>query len=207
MWDLATVQSRWLCLSVSVGSDGFTNSLPVHPLAQQQGIMRQNECSISLYSWCPGLFDNTLSWFSSWAECLWMTGLWIAQARVKNSFLWALNHKAFIFPDRISFLPTSCRRFWGLSTPGSCTFWAFEPGQSAPTLWWSSSSPYQTKARTTSGAWACLVDWTEAWTASTMKRWEKNTMRWEAGVGGIKGTRGPGADIKSQTWWWPLYLN
>ncbi len=80
---------------------------------------------------------------------------------------------------QVPFLPTSYKQSWGLSTPENCTFWAFEPGPSAPTLWWSSFSPYQTKARTISEAWACLVDWTEAWTASEMKRDEggekKNT--------------------------------
>lgn len=145
-----------------------------------------------------------------------MTGLWIAQARVKYSFLWAFNHKECFSREQISFLPTSYRQSWGLSTPGSCTFWAFEPGQSAPTLWWSSSSPYQTKARTTSEAWACLVDWTEAWTASTMKRWEKteepwNTMRWEAGVGGSSHMhKRDGKTVcryQESYWWWQLYPN
>lgn len=103
-----------------------------------------------------------------------MTGLRIAQARVRYSIQWAFNHKALFFHEQDPFLPTSYTQPWGLSTPGSCTFWAFEPGPSAPTPWWSSFSPYQTKARTTSEAWACLVDWTEAWTASAMKRWQRN---------------------------------
>lgn len=100
----------------------------------------------------------------------------------------------FFFHEQDPFLPTSYTQPWGLSTPGSCTFWAFEPGPSAPTPWWSSFSPYQTKARTTSEAWACLVDWTEAWTASVMKRWERNRgavkhwweMRGGGGAGALK---------------------
>ena len=92
-----------------------------------------------------------------------------------------------LFYNQVQFLRTSCIQSSGLSTPGSCTFWAFVPGLSAPTLWWSSFSPYQTKARTISEAWACLVDWTEAWTASETKQktteelW--NTMREEGKEG------------------------
>lgn len=92
-------------------------------------------------------------------------------------FLFCVYPQSIFFCTR--FIPTACTQSWDLSTPRSYTFWAFEPRWSGLTLWWFSFSPYQTVARTTSGAWACLVDWREAWTASAMKRGEKRETRWE----------------------------
>lgn len=92
-----------------------------------------------------------------------MMGLQIVQARVKHSIHVCIHNTLLCW---MFFLPTAYTQSSGLSTPKSYTFWAFEPGWSALTPWWSSSSPYQIMAHTTSGAGACLVDWTEAWTAS-----------------------------------------
>lgn len=132
------------------------HSLPVFLLAQQRDLMKSNE-----WLWCQHLSDNPDSLTEPGR---WMTGPQIVQARVKRS-IHVCNHpqNPFVF-----FLPTACTQSSGLSTPKSCTSWASEPGWSAPTLWWSSFSPYQIRARTTSGAGACLGDWTAAWTASAM---------------------------------------
>lgn len=132
------------------------HSLPVFLLAQQWDLMKSNE-----WLWCQHLSDNPDSLTEPGR---WMTGPQIVRARVKRS-IHVCNHpqNPFVF-----FLPTACTQSSGLSTPKSCTSWAFEPGWSAPTLGWSSFSPYQIMARTTSGAGACLGDWTAAWTASAV---------------------------------------
>lgn len=135
------------------------HSLPVFLLAQQRGLMKSNECL--LQPWCQHLSDNSDSLTEPGRG---MTGPQIVRARVKRS-IHVRNHPQSPF---VFFLPTACTQSSGLSTPKSCTSWAFGPGWSAPTLWWSSFSPYQIMARTTSGAGACLGDWTAAWTASAM---------------------------------------
>lgn len=91
--------------------------------------------------------------------CEWRVHKWFRQ-EWNMLIICAFIHNALLCQR--FFLPTAYTQSSGLSTPGSCTFWASEPGWSAPTLWWSSFSPYQILARTTSGAGACLVDWTEA---------------------------------------------
>lgn len=117
-------------------------------------------------SWRLRHFDNTFSCFSNWAVSM-NDGSMKCPGKCEQ--FCERSTRKYFFHKHVPILPTSYIQSWGLSTPESCTFWAFEPGPSAPTLWWSSFSPYQTKARTISEAGACLVDWIEAWTASEIR--------------------------------------
>lgn len=160
--------AKWLtrvCLSLLGHSGSLIVCLPVCWHSNRTKWGKINALSCRSLSWSR---QHRLSCVCEWQVCDSPREVW------KIRFEWAF----FIHINKLPSLPTSYIQSWGLSTPESCTFWAFVPAQSAPALWWSSFSPYQTKARTTSEAWACLGGWRGAWTASGMKKMrESNTMR------------------------------